>query len=64
MKRPKSEVLTFKMTRQRALEKDLLTCSCGHPENNHFDFKAHPCAHCDCKGFDEVSRAGTLTYDG
>jgi hypothetical protein len=26
-------------------------CTCGHPDNNHFDFDSQPCAHCSCKAF-------------
>jgi len=51
--------ITLTMTRGRALELGLLTCSCGHPENNHFDFNGHPCAHCDCKSYSERGRRGT-----
>lgn len=50
------KLLILKMTRQRALELGLLVCKCGHPENNHFDFG--PCAHCKCKGLEEVGRSG------
>lgn len=46
------------MTRQRALELGLLVCSCGHPENNHFDFELQPCAHCKCNEYKEQGRIG------
>lgn len=55
----KAKTLTLKMTRKRALELGLLTCKCGHPENNHFDFvSGRPCAHCDCVELRERPKAG------
>lgn len=54
-------VVTITMTRQQALKQGLLTCTCGHPENNHFDHNGS-CAHCSfCKKYTEVSKVGTLT---
>lgn len=37
--------MNFSMSRQRALELGLITCECGHPSNNHFDYKGL-CARC------------------
>ncbi len=53
-------VIRFEMPRKIALELGLLTCTCGHPENNHFDWKLEPCAHCECKEYTEIPRAGKL----
>ena len=53
-----TEVVTLTMRRDRALELGLLTCACGHPENNHFDHGRCPCAHCPCGEFVEVGGAG------
>jgi hypothetical protein len=38
----------------------LLTCHCGHPENNHFtwDERAASCAHCKCANYREKTRKG------
>jgi hypothetical protein len=41
-------------------EQGLLTCTCGHPENNHFDHGVHPCAHCKCLSYNERARVGKL----
>ena len=41
------------MTHRRAQELGLLTCKCGHPENNHFTHDKHPCAHCSCHAYSE-----------
>lgn len=30
-----------------------MICKCGHPKTNHFSFNKRPCAHCDCKVFDQ-----------
>lgn len=46
------------MTRERALEFGLLTCKCGHPSNNHFEWGARPCAHCACTLFTERGKPG------
>ncbi len=56
---------TIRLTREEALQQGLLTCECGHPINNHFDFSAldrkyKPCAHCKCKDYKEVARIGEL----
>ncbi len=46
---------------QDAAAHGLLTCACGHPENNHFrTVKRQPCAHCDCKAYRLKCRAGRL----
>lgn len=51
--------MKFEMTRERALELGLLICTCGHPENNHFDHGEHGCARCDkCQGYQEVGIKG------
>ena len=50
--------ITIEFTRRQALELDLLACKCGHRPNNHFDFRKRPCAHCNCKEYDEVVTAG------
>lgn len=60
MKEPKRMMVTIRMTREEALMKDLLTCRCGHPENNHFDHGKNPCAHCDCEEFKERTRVGSF----
>lgn len=52
------QVITLTMTRQRALELDLLFCKCGHRVNNHFDFGDKACAHCSCKNYHEVPSRG------
>lgn len=54
MRLPRHQYVTLSMTRQRALELDLLVCTCGHRENNHFDHGNSLCAHCrECKGYKE-----------
>lgn len=53
-----TDVVTLTMTRQRALEIGLLVCSCGHPENNHFNQDRCPCVRCACVEFVEVGRPG------
>jgi hypothetical protein len=60
MKLSKGILVTFQMTRQQALEMGLLSCTCGHPINNHFDHDAHPCAQCQCLGYNEKARVGKL----
>jgi hypothetical protein len=55
-----TDTITLKMTRKDAIELGLLTCECGHPENNHFDMKKKPCAHCKCNEYSERSVRGTL----
>ena len=50
----------FTMTKTEALNKGLLTCECGHPENNHHDFGTRSCARCDCQSFNEMSTVGTF----
>lgn len=50
----------IEMTRETALENGLLTCECGHPENNHFEWDANPCAHCECKAYRERARVGRI----
>ncbi len=49
---------TLKMTRERALSLGLLTCKCGHPDNNHFAWGSRPCAHCKCKSLRETAKSG------
>lgn len=48
--------MSFK--RKAALELGLLICSCGHRNNNHFDHGTCPCAHCDCKEYQETINGG------
>jgi hypothetical protein len=38
----------------------LLTCYCGHPENNHFshDDRAKACAHCKCTNYRIKAKVG------
>lgn len=58
----------FRMTKEQAMALGLLTCTCGHPENNHFiSMKKNGehimgCAHCKCAKYTEVARksAGKL----
>ena len=53
---PENDV-TIHFTRKQALILGLLTCNCGHPENNHFNHN-DSCARCDCKKYREVPVAG------
>lgn len=57
-------VLTIQLTREQALQANLLVCKCGHPWNNHFDFDDRPCAHCPphapCKSYRERARVGKI----
>lgn len=55
-----SERVTISYTRDQAQALGLLTCKCGHPPNNHFNFSAQeqPCAHCSCRAYHEVARGG------
>lgn len=46
----------FRMTKEQAMALGLLTCTCGHPENNHFEHGKRPCAHCECEKYIEVAR--------
>jgi len=50
----------FTMTKKDALSLGLLTCECGHPENNHFQHSGTCCARCECKRFTEVPIVGKL----
>jgi hypothetical protein len=45
---------------KQAAEQGLLTCHCGHPENNHFswDDRARSCAHCLCKSYRVKTKKG------
>ena len=53
--------ITIKLTKKEALYFDLLSCACGHRENNHFDFVPYnPCAHCKCDHYVEILRAGKI----
>lgn len=38
---------------EEAARAGLITCTCGHPENNHFswDDRAKSCAHCKCPNY-------------
>lgn len=54
----KKTTIKIVMTRDEAKSLGLLTCACGHPENNHFDHGKKPCAHCPCGKYDERSRVG------
>lgn len=60
----KSGRVTLVMTRQRALELGLLTCACGHPENNHFTHSGRSCAHCPCRGYRERGISGVAIQGG
>lgn len=68
MKGPRRAKIRFEMTREQALQRDLLACACGHRENNHFDLPGevvagwdrNPCAHCDCKEYRERPLVGRL----
>lgn len=63
MARKRSEILRFEMTRAEALERGLLICECGHPENNHFPHN-NACTHCKCQKYEEKARGGmTLIKD-
>jgi hypothetical protein len=42
------KVITFKVPEQRAHELGLITCTCGHRENNHFTHSKRPCSACVC----------------
>jgi hypothetical protein len=53
-----SDKIKIEMTRADALRLGLLTCRCGHPDNNHFDWKDRSCAHCNCERYDERPRVG------
>ena len=55
--------LTLTMTKKRAQELGLLTCTCGHPENNHFEHGVRPCAHCPCPKFEQVGIKGVEVGD-
>lgn len=45
---------------KQAAEQGLLTCHCGHPENNHFswDDRARACAHCKCTNYRMKAKKG------
>lgn len=43
-----------------ALKYGLILCACGHPPNNHFEFRDRPCAFCDCKAYVMKARVGEL----
>jgi hypothetical protein len=49
------------MTETEALEYGMITCTCGHPVNNHFNHRAeNPCARCDCTQYRPTARVGKL----
>lgn len=62
--------MLFEFTEAEAKSLGLLVCeSCGHPENNHFDFRSldgerdKPCAHCSkerCAGYKAVASVGSI----
>jgi len=57
----KAKTITVKFTRNEAKKLGLLICTCGYPENNHFDFGKKTCAHTsNCKGYKEVLRWGKV----
>lgn len=62
----KKNYVTLRMTREEALILGLLTCTCGHPVNNHFlpsvRGGVRPCAHCACSCYHEKARVGELQY--
>lgn len=58
-----NRTLTFRMSRTQALRADLLVCRCGHRPNNHFEHDKKPCAHCQCKSYDERASIGRLVGD-
>ena len=49
------KTLLIQVTEQELEKRGLITCKCGHPKNNHFDFDKKPCsrAECNCKCFKE-----------
>lgn len=57
MSDPKQKIRVT-LTRQRALQLGLLVCTCGHPENNHFDWDDKICAFCSCKAYTEQGVSG------
>ncbi len=48
------------LTLEEAARYGLLSCTCGHPENNHFEFHDRPCAHCGCQKYIVTARVGKL----
>ena len=56
MSQPKV-VLTWEEAKRLGIE---CCADCGHPRNNHFSFKAKPCAHCKCRRYRRGVRMGTM----
>ena len=50
--------MIIKLSQKQAEALGLVTCECGHPNNNHFGNKKGPCAHCKCKKYHQVLRHG------
>lgn len=51
----------MEFTKKEAESLGLLTCECGYPKNNHFDFGKKVCAHTEnCTGYKEVARVGKI----
>ena len=40
-----------KLTMREAIEIGIVRCTCGHPINNHHEWKPRPCAHCACRRY-------------
>ena len=55
-----SKYVTIKMTRKDAKGLGLLICTCGYPENNHYNFGKRECAFTFCGGYEEIARCGKI----
>lgn len=55
----KNETL-IAFTKKELQQLGLITCKCGHPDNNHFEWGTRPCAHCKCSKYRQVVRFGRL----
>lgn len=55
-----AKYITIRFTREQAISQGLLTCECGWPANNHFNY-TDGCAHdSNCKKYREKARVGTI----
>ncbi len=50
--------MIIKLTQKQAEQLGLVTCECGHPNNNHFGNKKGACAHCKCLKYRQILRYG------
>lgn len=60
MKVPENHKFHLTLTQKMLQRLGLTFCKCSHRPNNHFDHGTNPCAHCDCKEYDQQPIVGEV----